>query len=200
MIMQKLETSDERIGLKFIVGANGNYARISVGKLGDNFNVSDEVYVLTASEHKNVLSKINDADKYIAKINQLQDEIDNNDIKALNKQLAVYEKQVDKLTKSNNAFKQWNDEYKAKNEDLEHKLDKYKQTIADKDATILRLKQDNETDHETRRMKNVFKRAFHAFSSLIKLRCLDARVNKRIDDIQHKGCKEHHDGNDQCRR
>ena len=83
------------------------------------------------------------SNKYIAKINQLQDEIDNADIKALKKQLAVYEKQVDKLSKSNNTYKQWNDEFKAKNQELQDKIDKYKETIADKDATITSLTSEN---------------------------------------------------------
>lgn len=121
---QTIETSDERIGLKFIVGANGNYARISVGKIGDNFNVNDEVYVLTASEHSDYLQQKKNNAEYLEKINQLQQEIDNTDIKAMEKQHAVYEKQIDKLTKSNNSYKQWNTEFKAKIEDL-------KQTIAD---------------------------------------------------------------------
>ena len=76
---QTLETSDERIGLKFIVGANGNYARISLGKLGDNFNVNDEVYVLSISEHQKLLQQLNDADNNIDEhtIEDLQHKVDN---------------------------------------------------------------------------------------------------------------------------
>ena len=143
---QTLETSDATLGAKCKVEKH-NTTQNRIRFKNAIAPIGDEVMVLNSEQYQQLINQSKDADKYIAKIKQLQDEIDNNDIKALNKQLAVYEKQVDKLTKSNNSFKQWNDEYKAKIEDLEHKLDKYKQTIADKDATILGLKKDNETNN-----------------------------------------------------
>lgn len=142
MQKQTIEKSDETIGIKAKVEKH-NKSQNRIRFKNSFANIGDEVALLTLSEHSNYLQLKKDADNYITTINQLQDEIDNNDINALNKQLTVYEKQVDKLTKSNNSFKQWNDEYKAKNKELSSKLDKYKETIADKDATILELKKDN---------------------------------------------------------
>lgn len=127
---QTLETSDATIGIECKVEKHNN-SQNRIRFKNSFANIGENVAILTLSEHSNYLQLINDADKYIAKINQLQDEIDNADIKALKKQLAVYEKQVDKLSKSNNTYKQWNDEFKAKNQELQDKIDKYKQTIAE---------------------------------------------------------------------
>ena len=112
---QTLETSDATIGIECKVEKHNN-SQNRIRFKNSFANIGENVTILTLSEHSNYLQLINDADKYIDKINQLQDEIDNADIKALKKQLAVYEKQVDKLSKSNNTYKQWNDEFKAKNQ------------------------------------------------------------------------------------
>ena len=142
---QKLETSDETIGMKCIVKPNGNYARISVGKLGDKFHTNDEVYVLTPSEQSQYLQLRKDADNYIAKINQLEFEISNADIRTLKKDNEDLQNQIKNKDKSINTYKTNAVKSKATIEDLQKKLDKYKQTIADKDATILGLQKEKET-------------------------------------------------------
>ena len=140
---QTLEKSDETIGIKSIVKKNGDYARISVGKLGDHFNVNDEVYVLTPSEHSQYLQLRKDAENYIAKINQLEFEINNAEIRTLKKDNEDLKRQIKNKDNSINTYKTNSVKNKAKIEDLQHKVDNYKKTLADKDATITSLTSEN---------------------------------------------------------
>lgn len=143
MEQQTIEISDETTPVCKVEKHNATQNRI---RFKNNIaSIGDEVTIIKSGHHKELLEKINDADKYIIRINQLQDKLDKNNTDALTKQLAVYEKQVDKLTKSNNSFKQWNDNYKSNMEDLERKVEKYKETIADKDATTISLTDKNAT-------------------------------------------------------
>ena len=182
---QTLETSDATLGAKCKVEKH-NTTQNRIRFKNAIAPIGDEVMVLNSEQYQQLINQSKDADKYIAKIKQLQDEIDNNDIKALNKQLAVYEKQVDKLTKSNNSFKQWNDEYKAKIEDLEHKLDKYKQTIADKDATILGLKDENKTTSNNEDLQETIQQQEQTISDLKQMNDNIAKEKDKLEkQLEH---------------
>lgn len=134
---QTIELSDERIGIKYVVGANGNYARISLGKLGDKFNKNDEVIVLTISEHQKLLQQIKNADNYLIKMNQLENEINDADIRTLKKDNEDLQKQIKNKNNSINTFKTNSVKNKAKIEDLQ-------KTIKEQEQTIAELKQMND--------------------------------------------------------
>lgn len=53
----EMKKNDDSIGTKFVVGKNNGYGRLSLGKLGDKFNVDDVVYVLTESEYQSLMQK-----------------------------------------------------------------------------------------------------------------------------------------------
>jgi len=123
---QKIETSDATIGIECKVEKHNN-SQNRIRFKSSFANIGDMIVALTLSEHSNYLQQIQQVDEYTEKINQLQQEIDSNDIKAMQKQLAVYEKQVDKLSKSNNSYKQWNSEFKTTIEDLEQTIAELKE-------------------------------------------------------------------------
>ena len=191
-----MEISDETIPTFKVEKHNATQNRIrfknSIAPIGD------EVAILSSEHHQQLVAKCNDAEKYIAKINQLQDEINSNDINALNKQLAVYEKQLDKYTKSNNAYKQWNDEYKATIGELESKLDKYKQTIADKDATILGLQKENETTPKIKDLQETIQQQKQTIADLKQMNDklgsdkdkLEKQLEDSIDASEHQKLKD----------
>ena len=120
---QTMEHEDATIGIECKVEKHNN-SQNRIRFKNSFANIGDNIVALTLSEHSNYLQQIQHVGECLEKINQLQDEIDNADVKTLQKQLAVYEKQVDNLSKSNNSYKQWNSEFKAKIQNLE-------QTIAD---------------------------------------------------------------------
>lgn len=138
---QKLETSDESMPTCKVEKHNSTQNRIrfknSIASIGD------EVVILPSGQHQQLIGKVNDADKYLAKINQLEYEINNADIRTLKKDIEDLQKQIKNKNNSINTYKTNSVKNKAMIEDLQDKLDKYKKTIAERDATITSLTGEN---------------------------------------------------------
>ena len=58
----ELKKNDADIGLQCEVKSNNGYGRISLGKLGNKFNVNDKVYVLTDAEYHSLLMQSSTTD------------------------------------------------------------------------------------------------------------------------------------------
>ena len=123
---QTIEQKDATIGIECKVEKHNN-SQNRIRFKSSFANIGENIVALTLSEHSNYLQQMQHVNECNKKINQLQQEVDSNDIKALKKQLGIYEKQVDNLTKSNNSYKQWNDEFKSKINDLEQTIDELKE-------------------------------------------------------------------------
>lgn len=123
---QTMEHEDATIGIECKVEKHNN-SQNRIRFKSSFANIGENIVALTLSEHSNYLQQMQHVNECNKKINQLQQEVDSNDIKALKKQLGIYEKQVDNLTKSNNSYKQWNDEFKSKINDLEQTIDELKE-------------------------------------------------------------------------
>lgn len=126
---QTLEKSDETIGIKTIVKSNGDYTRISVGKIGEHFDVNDEVYVLSPAEHSQYLQLKKDAENYLAKINQLEFEINDADIRTLKKDNEDLKRQIKNKNNSINTYKTNSVKSKATIENLQETIQQHKKTI-----------------------------------------------------------------------
>ena len=183
---QTIEKSDATIGIECKVERH-NTTQNRIRFKSSFANIGDMIVALTLSEHSNYLQQIQQVDEYIEKINQLQQEIDSNDIKTMEKQLAVYEKQVDKLNKSNNSYKQWNNEFKTTIEDLERKVDNYKKTIADKDATITSLTSENKklhfaVDEQAKTISSNDSRIENLEQTIADLKEMNDKIAKQLED------------------
>lgn len=84
---QKLETSDETIGIKLKVGVQtkDRYNKVYFDK--DLFDIGDFVYVLSEHQLKEILTYKKDADNYIKRINQLEHEVNIANIEDLKNQI-----------------------------------------------------------------------------------------------------------------
>ena len=140
---QKLETSDETMPTWKVEKHNSTQNRIrfknSIASIGDT------VTILKSEQHQHLVDEVAKMDSYIAKINQLEFEINNADIRTLTKTNEDLQKQIKNKDKSIATFKTNSIKNKTTIDELHKKIDKYKQTIADKDATILGLQKENET-------------------------------------------------------
>ena len=59
----EMKKNDNSIGIKSQVSNNGDYCRLlNLGKVGDNFNVGDVVYVLTEAEYHSLLMQSSTTD------------------------------------------------------------------------------------------------------------------------------------------
>lgn len=59
----EMKKNDDSIGIKSQVSNNGDYCRLlNLGKVGDNFNVGDVVYVLTEAEYHSLLMQSSTTD------------------------------------------------------------------------------------------------------------------------------------------
>lgn len=138
---QKLGTSDESMPTCKVEKHNSTQNRIRFKNV--IASIGDEVVILPSEQHQQLIEKGNDADKYIAKINQLEFEINNADIRTLKKDNEDLQKQIKNKNNSINTFKTNSVKNKATIEDLQDKLTKYKKTIAERDATITSLTGEN---------------------------------------------------------
>ena len=52
---QSMKKNDDNVGIECVVKSNNGYGRLSLGKIGDKFNINDVVYVLTESEYQSLM-------------------------------------------------------------------------------------------------------------------------------------------------
>ena len=57
---QSMKKNDDNVGIECVVKSNNGYGRLSLGKLGDKFNINDVVYVLTESEYQSLMQNADD--------------------------------------------------------------------------------------------------------------------------------------------
>ena len=55
-----MKKNDDNVGIECVVKSNNGYGRLSLGKLGDKFNINDVVYVLTESEYQSLMQNADD--------------------------------------------------------------------------------------------------------------------------------------------
>ena len=105
----ELKKNDDSIGIKSQVSNNGDYCRLlNLGKVGDNFNVGDVVYVLTEAEYHSLLMQSSTTDDQTT-----SEDIENKFEKLLKISLEPINKNHDKqLQDKANEIKQLKDEIK----------------------------------------------------------------------------------------
>ena len=131
---------DDNLGMECVVKKNGDYGRLSLGKLGDKFNVNDVVYVLTKSEYQSLIQTEADnssqatepkteTDKELDKLlkvslkhineshkKQLEDK--DNQISSMNDKLNAMEHKCNQLKDKINQLSLWDMIYHKKHYDI----------------------------------------------------------------------------------
>ena len=121
---QNLETSDETTLTCKVEKHNSTQNRI---RFKNNIaSIGDEVIPITSEQYHQLIQNKNDAEKYIAKINQLEFEINDADIRTLKKENEDLKKQIKNNNNSITSYKTNSVKNKATIEDLQQTISELK--------------------------------------------------------------------------
>ena len=142
---QTIEKSDERIGVQCNVAIHKSKDNTYIkANLYDekfaNFNKNDIVYVLTPNEHQQIMDNQKQLDEYIARINKLELEINDSNIRTLTDENEDLKRQLKNKEKSINTYKTNKVKSDAKIEDLQQQVDKQSKIISNNETIINNLK------------------------------------------------------------
>lgn len=121
---QKMQKNDNNVGIECVVKSNNGYGRLSLGKLGDKFNVNDVVYVLNESEYQSLMQ--NQDDNVIPAETKTDKEIDEKLDKLLEVSLKhINETHKKQLEDKDNQLNAMNDKLNA----MQHRCNQLKDKI-----------------------------------------------------------------------
>ena len=137
---QSMKKNDDNVGIECIVKSNNGYGRLSLGKLGDKFNINEVVYVLNESEYQSLmqlqdnetipepepkreidkeLEKLLEVSlKHINETHKKQLEDKDNQLNAMNDKLNAMEHRCNQLKDKINQLSLWDMIYHKKHYDI----------------------------------------------------------------------------------